>query len=114
MTFMKRVVSVIGMPFEKNFKRYEKGMTMIEIIMVIALIGILMTIIVRNVVGTRDSAMVDAAKLGMQQVGQSLDMYRVHNYKYPTSDQGLEALITSSGSKRWRGPYAEKNKLNYL
>jgi general secretion pathway protein G len=40
-----------------------------------------------------------------------MQMYRVHNNKYPTSEQTLSALVKDPGSKRWRGPYLEESKL---
>lgn len=97
-----------------NKANKEKGMSLIEIIIVIALLGTLMTIIISNLTGRQEEAMKDAARLGMQQLSQTLEMYKIHNYKYPTSDQGLDALISapSGGNGRWRGPYTEEKKLN--
>jgi general secretion pathway protein G len=87
-------------------------MSLIEIIIVIALMGTLMTIVISKLTGAQDEAMVDAARLSMQKMDQNLQMYKVHNYKYPTSDQGLSALVTQpSGATKWRGPYAEADKL---
>ena len=98
-------------PFGGSAKR---GMTLIEIMIVVALIGTLMTILVKSLTGTRDATMVDACKLAMQQIGQSLEMYKVHHFKYPTTDLGLEALVKepSGDGKRWHGPYTEAKKLN--
>ena len=90
----------------------EKGMTLIEIIIVIALLGTLMTILVTNLSDTSEKAKEDQARIGMGNVAQALQLYRVHNNKYPTTGQGLDALLQSPGdSKRWRGPYIEKEKL---
>lgn len=89
----------------------EKGMTLIEIIIVIALIGTLMTYMVTNLIGTSEEAKVDQTKLAMGVIEQSLQMYRIHNQRYPTSDQGLQALVNDPGAESWRGPYIEQNKL---
>jgi len=89
------------------------GFSIIEIIIVMALIGTIMTIIITNLTSTQDEAMKDAARLAMGKIQQSLQLYRVHNFGYPTSDQGLQALVTNAaGSKKWRGPYLEKEKLD--
>ena len=90
----------------------QKGMTLIEIIIVIALLGTLMTILVTNLSDTSEKAKEDQARIAMGGIAQALQLYRVHNNKYPTTAQGLDALLTDPGeSKRWRGPYIEKEKL---
>lgn len=100
----------IHRPNAKN----SKGMTLIEIIIVIALLATLMAILATNVMKTAESAKEDQARIAMQSLAQALQMYRVHNYKYPTTEQGLDALLRDPGStKRWRGPYVEsEQKLN--
>ncbi len=111
MSVGKRMKQWLQRPFQRQV--VEAGMSLIEIIIVIALMGTLMTIVISKLTGAQDEAMKDAAKLSMQQLDQTLQMYKVHNYKYPTTDEGLEALVTAPGSaKRWRGPYTEKKKLN--
>lgn len=98
-------------PFHRQV--VEAGMSLIEIIIVIALMGTLMTIVISKLTGAQDEAMRDAARLSMQQLDQTLQMYKVHNYKYPTTDEGLQALVRAPGSaKRWRGPYTDDKKLN--
>jgi general secretion pathway protein G len=93
--------------------RRQAGMNLIEIIIVIALIGLVMSIVVTNLVGTQDEAMKDAARLAMVRMQQSLQLYRVHNGSYPSSEQGLQALVSDPGNARsWRGPYIEAEKLN--
>jgi general secretion pathway protein G len=92
----------------------QAGMSMIEIMIVIALIGTLMTIIVRNVTESAERAKEDQAKIGMNMLIQDLQRYRLDNNKYPTTEQGLNALIANPGgdAKNWRGPYTEENKIN--
>ena len=90
----------------------QKGMTLIEIIIVIALLGTLMTILVTNLSDTSEKAKEDQARIAMGGIAKALQLYRVHNNKYPTTAQGLDALLNDPGeSKRWRGPYIEKEKL---
>lgn len=90
----------------------QAGMSLIEIIIVVALLGTLMAYMVSNLIGTSENAKIDQTKLAMGVIQQSLQLYRIHNNKYPTTDQGLNALLTNPGdSKSWRGPYIEPNKL---
>lgn len=87
-------------------------MTLIEIIIVIALLGTLMAILMTNLTKNADSAREDEARLGMGTIAQSLQMYRVHNNVYPSTAQGLNALITDPGNAaKWRGPYIDAEKL---
>ena len=106
----KSIIRLLHKPFAGSA---QKGMTLIEIMIVVALLGTLMTILVKSLSSTQESAMKDATKLAMQQLGQSLEMYKVHHYKYPTSDIGLDALVKEpSGDKHWHGPYTDAKKLN--
>lgn len=87
-------------------------MSLIEIIIVVALLGTLMAYMVSNLIGQSENAKVDQTKLAMGVIQQSLQLYRIHNNKYPSTEQGLNALLTNPGdSKSWRGPYIESNKL---
>lgn len=90
----------------------QAGMTLIEILLVIGLLGTIMTLVVSNLVNIGDDAKNDTARLGMQKIDSALQMYKIHNYRFPTTEQGLNALASKpSGAKRWRGPYLEKNNL---
>ena len=72
----------------------QHGMTLIEIMMVVVIIGILVAVIVPNVIGYDDDARAAAGQLEIRSIGNALDMYRLHNGQYPSTDQGLEALIS--------------------
>ena len=90
----------------------QKGMTLVEIIIVIAIIGGVMTILFSNLSDSSEKAKEDQARIAMGAIGQSLQLYRVHNNKSPTPAQGLDAFVNNPGEgKRWRGPYIEKKKL---
>jgi general secretion pathway protein G len=91
----------------------QRGMSLIEIIIVVALLGTLMAYMVSNLIGQSEEAKKDQTKLAMGVIQQSLQMYRIHNNRYPGTDQGLNALLNNPGdSKSWRGPYIETNKLS--
>ncbi len=105
-----RVSKQLMKPFQQTAR--QAGMSIIEILIVIALIGTVMAIMVTNLTGRQDEAMKQAAELSMGQLESSLQMYKIDNYRYPTTEQGLSALVSKpSGARRWRGPYTEKNKL---
>ena len=90
----------------------ERGMSLIEIIIVVALLGTLMAYMVSNLIGQSEEAKKDQTKLAMGVIQQSLQMFRIHNNKYPSSEQGLKSLMENPGDlKSWRGPYIEANKL---
>ena len=69
------------------------GMTLIEIMMVVVIIGILVAVIVPNVIGYDDDARIAAQRLELRAIGNALDMYRLDNGQYPSTAQGLEALV---------------------
>ena len=75
-------------------KASVQGFTLIEIMVVVVILGVLSALIVPNVIGRPDEARAAAAKLGVQQIGNALEYYRLDNGFYPSSDQGLEALVT--------------------
>ncbi len=87
----------------------QTGFTLIELMVVLVILGIIMGLVVPNVVGRGDEARVTAANTDIKTIGQALEMYRLHNSHYPSTDQGLEALVSKpSGDpepKNWRGPY---------
>jgi len=92
--------------------RGQSGMSLIEIIIVVALLGTLMAYLVRNLIGTSEEAKKDQTKLAFGVLTQALQLYQVNCNRLPTTDQGLDALLTAPGdSKCWRGPYTEDNKL---
>jgi len=109
-TALARVREKFNMPRLANNSR---GMTLIEIIIVVALLATLLAILVTNITSRAEGAKEDASRIAMSKVAQALTLYRVHNNKYPTTDQGLKALFQDPGgeSKRWHGPYAEASEI---
>lgn len=87
----------------------ERGMSLVEIIIVITLLGTVMTLVLTNLTGQSEGAKVDATKIAMAQIEQKMQLYKIHNYKYPDSIQDL--LVQPSGAKKWRGPYIAEKKL---
>jgi len=89
-----------------------RGMTLIEILVVLTLIGIVMGIVGGNYLGQEEKAKQKAAKLEIEQIGQTLDLFKLEVGRYPTTQEGLQALITApAGVSNWNGPYWKKNTL---
>lgn len=73
---------------------HHSGFTLIEILVVVVIIGILGAIIVPNLLGRPDQARITAAQSDIRNLANALDIYRLDNFQYPSTDQGLEALVT--------------------
>ncbi|MBI2082782.1 MAG: type II secretion system major pseudopilin GspG [Deltaproteobacteria bacterium] len=71
----------------------EKGMTLIEIMVVVTILGMIATIVTVNVLGRLDQAKVTAAKTQMKSLETGLDEFRRDNGFYPSTEQGMKALI---------------------
>jgi general secretion pathway protein G len=88
------------------------GFTLIEIMVVITVIAILATLVAPNVFRHVGTAMDATARAQIEMLGAALDAYRLDNGRYPTTQQGLEALVSTPGSdprpRNWRGPYLRK------
>ncbi len=71
-----------------------RGFTLIEILVVVVIIGILGAVIVPNLLSRPDQARITAAQQDLRALGSALDMYRLDNFQYPSTDQGLDALVS--------------------
>ena len=90
------------------------GLTMIEILIVISIIAILSALIVPKLMKRPDQARVLAAKQDISTLTQALNFYKLDNFSYPTTDQGLISLVKKPTidpiPPNWMGPYI--NKIN--
>lgn len=73
--------------------RAEAGFTLIELMVVIVIIGLLSTFVVLNVLPSQDKAMQEKARADVALLEQAVEMYRLDNLAYPSTEQGLEALV---------------------
>jgi len=92
-------------------KQKQQGFTLLEIIVVITIIAILAAYIAPKVAGRADDARISKVKNDIQVLESALELYRLDNYKYPTLEQGLQALVTkpSEEVKNWKsGGYIKK------
>ena len=85
--------------FAAQRRSKDAGFTLIEIMVVIAIIGILATLIVPKIMGRPDEARVVAAKQDVGTIVQALKLYRLDIGRYPTTDQGLKALVEKPTSE---------------
>ena len=93
-------------------RRRECGMTLIEILVVLVLLGIVMGIVAGNFIGQGEEAKRKAAGIEITQIGNTLDLFKLEVGRYPTSQEGLQALITApAGVNNWNGPYWKKGTL---
>ncbi len=85
--------------------RPARGFTLIEIMVVIVILGVLGALVIPNIIGRTGEARVTAAKSDMRAIANALDLYKLDNFNYPSTDQGLQALVTQpSGfpeAKNW-------------
>jgi len=86
--------------------RSSLGFTLVELLVVILIIAILAALIVPKLLGRTGDAKISAAKANLSTLSQSLQNFRLDCGRYPTSDEGLNALeVQPSGIQGWKGPY---------
>ncbi len=89
--------------------RPQAGFTLIELLVVVVIIGLLAGLVAPRYFGQVGKSNVNIARAQIDSLGKALDTYRLDVGAYPTSDQGLQALITKpDGVDRWAGPYLQK------
>lgn len=76
----------------------KNGFTLLELMVVIVIIGLLSTVVVLNVLPSRDQALVEKAKADIALIEQALDLYRLDNLSYPGAADGLAALVAPPAS----------------
>jgi general secretion pathway protein G len=76
-----------------------RGFTLVEIMVVVVILGILAVLVVPRVVGRTDEARITAARHDIAAIMQALKLYRLDNGRYPTTEQGLAALVTRPQSQ---------------
>ena len=94
----------------------SKGFTLVEILLVMVIIGVLAAMVVPKMAGQGKKARIAAARVDIDaNLATALDMYELDNGAYPTTEQGLKALLhkptTGPEPLNWNGPYLKKRRL---
>jgi general secretion pathway protein G len=96
--------------------RTQKGFTLIEILLVVVIIGALSSMVLPRLVGRSDQAKKATAKVDIDtNIATALKLYNLDNDTFPTTDQGLSALLTKPGDENvqnWNGPYIERKPMD--
>jgi general secretion pathway protein G len=107
-----------------NLAAAQRGFTLLEIMVVVVIIGLLAAIVVPNFIGNIDTAAINRARQDIRGVETALNLYRLDNFRYPSTEDGLEALVENPGESSapnwkqylrrvpvdpWNNPYQYRN-----
>ena len=97
-----------------DFKKRQSGFTLAELLVVIVIIGILAVVVLPQFTKAPEKAKVAAAQAQIRSLENALEMYYADLHRYPTTEQGLRALIAAPGGEggtRWDGPYLRSSEV---
>ena len=97
---------------DKTSRRSTKGFTLVELLVVLAILGMLAALVGPQVLNQLGGAKSKSAAIQINDLEQALELYKLDVGKFPTSEQGLNALVRQpSGARGWNGPYLKKGEL---
>ena len=109
---MMKQEEVMNYKGEQDRIRNRKGFTLIELLVVMVILGMLAALVGPQIFGKVGKGKQAAARTQIEMLGQALDSYRLDVGKYPSSSEGLNALVTNPGAQGWDGPYLKKGVPN--
>ncbi|WP_457625170.1 type II secretion system major pseudopilin GspG [Persephonella sp.] len=71
----------------------KKGFTLLELLVVLVILSLIAALVVPNIIGRSEEAKIKTAKIQLKEIKRALEMYRLDNGAYPTTEQGLKALV---------------------
>ena len=90
----------------------QRGFTLIELLVVLVILGLLAGLVGPQVLRYTGSAKSDTAKLQIEELGAGLDLFHLEVGRYPTTEEGLKALVEQpAGISTWHGPYLKKKTI---
>lgn len=95
----------------RNYKiksKRQDGFTLIEIMVVVIIIGLLSALVVPNLFDKQTRAFQIRAQSDISRIGSELELYRLDTFTYPSTSEGLQALVTNPGKSNWNGSYLKK------
>jgi general secretion pathway protein G len=90
---------------------FRRGFTLIELLIVIVVLGLIAGALTTRFIKRAEKARIDITETQLKNIAETLKMYRVDNFQYPTTEQGLKALVEKPEvepvPENWKGPYME-------
>jgi general secretion pathway protein G len=95
----------------KNRNNREDGFTLVELLVVLGIIALLAAVVAPQVIRYVSDARVETAKVQLKNIESALELYYLDAKQYPTTEQGLDALVSApAGVEDWQGPYIKLKK----
>ena len=96
----------------KKHRHGEAGFTLVELLVVMVILVLLASLVAPRVIGYLGSSRTKTAKVQIESLSTSLELYKLDTGRYPDEREGLAALVARPGSvKNWNGPYLKKDKV---
>lgn len=89
-------------------RRNNRGFTLVELLVVMVIVGLLVALVGPKVIPKLGKGKQSAAKAQIELLAQTLDHYRLDVGRYPSTQEGLNALVANPGADNWEGPYLKK------
>ncbi|HET6491195.1 MAG TPA: type II secretion system major pseudopilin GspG [Syntrophales bacterium] len=107
---VEKILVLLGdnMNLYLSSRNRKKGFTLIELLIVMVIIGLIAALVGPRLFPKLGKGKQSAAKAQIELLGQALDQYRLDVGRYPTTQEGLNALNVNPGADRWQGPYLKK------